>query len=354
MNILHLLFSMKTGGIETMLVDIVKEQSLQHTVSVAVINDEIDETLVAKLPANVRLYRINRIPGNKSPGSIVRIIRLNRLIFRNRYDIVHCHSHPVIGLLWPALRKKTVLTLHITDVDSRHFKKYRKIYAISAAVAQDLKKRTGLNAIVVCNGIDVHSIVCKKAGMLPGKKDGCRIVQVGRLDAEKKGQNILIEAIHALKQRGVRDVHADFIGEGDSFDSLCDLVKKRGLDVQVSFLGLRDRTYIYKHLKDYDLLVQPSFVEGFGLTIVESMAAKTPVLVADIEGPMEVIENGKYGICFERGNVRDLAEKLEGFIMGDWNRIAAVAEKAYSYVKAQYSIQQTASSYLKEYARVCS
>ncbi|SDC44250.1 glycosyltransferase family 4 protein [Niabella drilacis] len=350
MNILHLLFSMRTGGIETMLVDIVQQQSLQHKVSVAVINDEIDESLVAKLPANVQLYRVNRAAGSKSLRSVFKVIRLNRMIFRNQYDIVHCHSHPVAGLLWPGLRKKAVLTLHITDIESKHFGKYRKIYAISSAVAQDLKRRTGFNAIVVCNGIDVGSIMRKKAGMVIGGRSPYRIVQIGRLDVEKKGQDVLIEAIYLLKIKGIQDVYADFIGEGASFDFLRDLVKKRSLDAQISFLGLRDRTYIYTHLKDYDLLVQPSFVEGFGLTIVESMAAKTPVLVSDIEGPMEVIENGKYGSCFEKGNVSDLAEKLEEIIKGDRNRIAAIAEKACDHVKELYSIQRTASGYLKEYA----
>ncbi|WP_026309448.1 glycosyltransferase family 4 protein [Niabella aurantiaca] len=351
MNILHLLFSMKTGGIETMLVDIVNTQSLQHSISVAVVNDEIDESLVAKLRPDVRFYRINRTRGSRSLRSVIRIIRLNDIIYRNKYDVIHCHSHSVVKLLWPAFRKKSILTLHITDIDSKHFGKYRKIYAISGAVAEDLKRRTGVHATVICNGIDMNGIY-EKSDDFPATGEQFSIVQVGRLETEKKGQHVLIEAISLLKKKGVQQIHVDFIGEGVSFDYLQELVKKLGVDAQISFLGLRDRDYIYKHLKDYDLLVQPSFIEGFGLTIVESMAAKTPVLVSDIDGPMEVIANGKYGICFETGSAPDLAGRLEEFIKDDRDKITEVAENACEHAKKHYSIQRTASDYLKEYERV--
>ena len=55
------------------------------------------------------------------------------------------------------------------------------------------------------------------------------------------------------------------------------LVQEYNLNSYISFLGSKDTHYIEQHLKDYDLLVQPSRIEGFGLTVAEAMAAKVPV-----------------------------------------------------------------------------
>ncbi len=40
------------------------------------------------------------------------------------------------------------------------------------------------------------------------------------------------------------------------------------------------------------------------------MLAKIPVLVSNIEGPLEIIENGKYGFYFKSGDVEDLTHKI--------------------------------------------
>ena len=57
------------------------------------------------------------------------------------------------------------------------------------------------------------------------------------------------------------------------------MVVELNLEKHVRFLGNQSREYVYSHLKDYDLFVQPSRFEGFGLTVAEAMAACVPVLV---------------------------------------------------------------------------
>src|SRR5690606_31369506 len=143
------------------------------------------------------------------------------------------------------------------------------------------------------------------------KNNNFRIIQVSRLDAEKKGQHIAIEALKLLMERNTSNIVLDFIGAGTSYDALKKQVKDNNLESYAHFLGLRDRDYIYKQLKNYDLLIQPSFYEGFGLTIVEAMAAKIPVLVSNIDGPIEIVQNGKYGFFFECGNALELSSKIE-------------------------------------------
>ena len=54
------------------------------------------------------------------------------------------------------------------------------------------------------------------------------------------------------------------------------------------FLVKQTQDYVAAHLTDYDLFVQPSRWEGFGLTVAEAMAAGVPVLVSEGQGPAEV------------------------------------------------------------------
>ncbi|MBK9737018.1 MAG: glycosyltransferase family 4 protein [Saprospiraceae bacterium] len=137
-----------------------------------------------------------------------------------------------------------------------------------------------------------------------------KIVQVGRLEHEIKGQHILINALNILINKySVRNIHLDFIGEGSSLKYLMKLTDKLSVTKYVSFLGLCDREYIYTHLRDYNVLVQPSLFEGFGLTVVEALAAGIEVLVSDVDGPLEIIEKTGYGYIFKSGNAEDCGSK---------------------------------------------
>ena len=96
--------------------------------------------------------------------------------------------------------------------------------------------------------------------------------------------------------------------------------------------------------------IQPSTHEGFGLTVAEIIAAKVPVLVSDIEGPMEIIDYGKFGMYFKSKDIDDLADKLEIVLQGkyDYSKV----DQAYQHVSTNYSVQNTANKYIEEYKKV--
>lgn len=111
-------------------------------------------------------------------------------------------------------------------------------------------------------------------------------------------------------------VEVCFVGVGASRSLLEDMAIALGLKNNVSFLGAKRKEWLCHNLKNYDLLLQPSRIEGFGLTIVEGMAAKIPVLISNIEGPMEVIMSDGHGYFFETENSNDCATKIMEVISG--------------------------------------
>jgi glycosyltransferase involved in cell wall biosynthesis len=147
----------------------------------------------------------------------------------------------------------------------------------------------------------------------------------------------------------IKNIRLDLIGTGDSKPFLLQLVKKYKIENYVHFLGFKDRNYIYKNLCKYDLFVQPSLFEGFGLTVAEAMAAKIPVLVSNADGPMEIIDNGRYGYFFEIGDAKDCAKKIKEIKEKSVEEILKITESSYERVSENYSIKNTVTKYLSIY-----
>lgn len=104
MLIVHLICSFTTGGSETMLVDIINEQrKVGYHVVLIIINNLIDENLLSFIDNNVHVIRINRIPGSRTPWSL---IRLNYLLYKLNGDVLHSHDSVVAGMLLPFFRKR--------------------------------------------------------------------------------------------------------------------------------------------------------------------------------------------------------------------------------------------------------
>ena len=142
------------------------------------------------------------------------------------------------------------------------------------------------------------------------------------------------------------DFSIDFIGNGKNEAELKNLTKNYHLENNINFLGFQSRTYVYDNLCHYDLYVQPSIFEGFGLTIAEAIAAKVPVITSDLEGPIEVIDGGHYGIPFQCGNASDLAEKIMLFYNKE---ITIDTEAAWNFAHENFDINAATQKYLDAY-----
>jgi len=344
MKITHLLFSLRTGGTENMLIDIINEQVLFAEVNLYIVNDDITESILSRLSKKANVKRFRRKSGSRNP---LPLFLLNIALLKACSHIIHCHNQNMIELLLPFFHRKTVLTIHDMLQRPVNFSKYRKCFAISRAVEESVLTHAKTHCTVIQNGILFSSIKCKDKA---NREDGVfRILQISRLNHHKKGQHIAIGALELLKNSGITGIQLDFIGEGDSADFLKQLAAEKQVSEQIRFLGLKDRTYVYDHLQLYDLLIQPSLYEGFGLTVVEGMAAKVPVLVSAIEGPLEIIAEGKYGYRFEKENITDLANSIREIMIKDIQQTQKAVECARAYARKQFDIRNTALNYLEEY-----
>ena len=86
MNILHILYGLDMGGIQTMLIQIANEEKdLGHRVNIIVINNMVDNAITQNLSNAIKLYKINRKPKSKNP---IFLLKLNYLILKINPDII--------------------------------------------------------------------------------------------------------------------------------------------------------------------------------------------------------------------------------------------------------------------------
>lgn len=159
---------------------------------------------------------------------------------------------------------------------------------------------------IVYNGVDINRFEngFHQSGEI------VEIVYVGRLIEQKGVQNTL-QAL-ALLSTNVK-YRFRIIGDGVYRNELELLVKRLELENCVEFLGTRRD--VPKLLQSSDIFVHiPSWEEGFGITIVEAMAAGLVPVCAYSGAISEIIENKKNGILVERENVQSIANILKTLI----------------------------------------
>lgn len=330
-----------------MIINIANEQAKTENVIVMIINDDYDEHLLSLFDTTVKIVLVGRPRSSKNP---LWLLKLNYEIWKQHPDVVHSH-YEKIAMYLLRIGYKFVYTIHGFTIPPKYLRKNRNLVAISKGIQDDVKERAGINSMVIYNGIRVEDISIKTGTIAYNNDRVFRIVQVSRLFHEVKGQDVLIKAIAKLKKEGYTNISIDFIGEGASEKYLRSLVNEINLS-KVSFLGTKPVEYIAEHLKDYDMFVQASRHEGFGLTVAEAMAAKVPVVVSDCSGLVEVVDNGRYSKVFRKGEVEDCAKKIEELMKTDSQELRKQVDDAWTFVNENFNVKTTARKYIDYYKSI--
>ena len=149
------------------------------------------------------------------------------------------------------------------------------------------------------------------------KKDDKLIVTVGR-NHPKKGFALIPEIVsHLLKKD--EDFVWLIVGEGSQ--AIKELAEKSGPEVSrriqvTDTIGLKDEGYEYPSqelievLDAADIFAFPTFLETFGIVVIEAMAAGLPVVTTDAPGVNELVEADITGLKSPAGNTLAMAENI--------------------------------------------
>lgn len=206
------------------------------------------------------------------------------------------------------------------------------------------------NVVVIPNWVnreEFENIQVEKRG------DIFKILFVGRLEWTK-GIDILIEAIHRI-DKGILDekgVEFHIIWYGYQENEYKELVKKYDLRKYIHFRWKITWENLIKEYKESNLFVMPSRTEGFGITVIEAMISRIPVIATRCGWPEDIIENWFNWFLIEKENAWELSEKMAEFIEWRIENLEEIIENWYETVVKNYTWEKASDLTFSEYLKI--
>lgn len=141
-------------------------------------------------------------------------------------------------------------------------------------------------------------------------------VSVGRL-AEPKDYETTIKAFELLRKKGIKE-KLYIIGEGVKKEELKKLIKEKNLEQQILLLGQKNNPYIW--MKNADIFVHSSKLEGFAMVLLEAMTTKLPIVTSICKTGVKEILEFKIGEGYSIGDYKTLAIKIENLLNDESKR----------------------------------
>ncbi len=176
-----------------------------------------------------------------------------------------------------------------------------------AAVARDWADVPAEKIVVIPNAVDLSD---RGTGGSPVVADHGRPARatkvgfIGRLDPIKRVPD-LVAAVEQL----LHAVTLDIYGEGPA---------RRAIETTIERFSMTDRTTMHgaiaspaEALKQIDCLVLPSAAEGFGLVLIEAMAAGVPVVATNVAGIRDVVRDEQTGLLVPAADVASLSAAID-------------------------------------------
>lgn len=331
----------------------------------------------------VNVYRFNsKIP---SPSFLGWVFSMNQAMAEkaidvindneDEIDIVHAHDWLVTEAavkVVDAFSKPLVSTIHATEVGRRNgiYNDYQRtineierhlinqsyeVICCSHYMANQILNTFSIHADrlnIISNGVDAAKFGAKdvKSPMRQRfAKRGEKIVSfVGRL-VHEKGVHVLIGAIPKVLAT-MPKVNFVIVGEGGMKEYLMKEAWDFGVADHIFFTGFVNPETLISIYNASDVAVFPSLYEPFGITVLEAMAAKTPVVVTDIGGLSEIVEHDKTGVKAYVDNSDSLAWGILRILQNP-NLANRIRENAYTRVLREYDWNKIAEKTVNVYNR---
>ncbi|WP_338658621.1 glycosyltransferase family 4 protein [Paraclostridium sordellii] len=370
MNILYISHEKDLNGASRSLLGIIDELS-QKKFNIYVLTSYIDGKFIEELKkrnVNIIYSRYLRWiiykPKNKFKWNIKKMIfKILRLVniytilktslYVKKYniDIIHTNSSVIdIGAYISKLSNIPHI-FHIREFGEEDFNMYpiynkkrrldfinknsEKIIVISKAILDKYKKYFNDEKIkLVYNGIDERFLNFKSSKI----KEEYTAMIAGRIE-EAKGQKEAILAINELKNKNIENIKLKIIGSGEKLE-LNKLINHYGLQDFIEVRDYCDNLFEVRKNIDFELVCSKN--EAFGRVTIESMMSSNPVIGSNTGGTKELIIDGFNGFLYERGNYKDLAEKIIRLI--DKNEIEKISKNAFKYSKEEFTSKINANN----------
>lgn len=301
------------------------------------------------------------------PNTLFQIARMALLCRRENVRIVHAHDFysNVVGTsaaalgrvraiasrrdlahwLSPTQRRALLVALKLADCVVANAQAVGALASTAESVPADKLR-------VIPNGIDVERFDALAARApdpaLPDAHGLPRVAMVASMHLPDKGHADLLAAAKQLEDRGVKAQYL-FVSDGVLRPALEQRALELGLVDRVHFLGRR--ADVASILSRVDLVVLPSWAEGFPNVVLEAMCASRPVLATNVGGIPEVLVDGVTGHLLEPRRPDLLADAL-AVLLAHPERLREMGRAGRRRVEETFSLDRMTDAVESIYSRL--
>jgi len=268
---------------------------------------------------------------------LTRYGEIRRLLRRERFDIVHVHAPLTPALTWMALLGSdtvNVATFHAQRDGSAWYRALAPVFApivnrldariaVSEPASAFINRYFPADYMVIPNGVDLDRF-SPEVEPFPWAADNAqRILFVGRHDEPRKGLDVLLRAMPAIRCR-VPGVRLIVVGSGDErrHGATLDAIGRDG----ISFLGLIAPEDLPRYYASCDVFCAPSTGhESFGIVLLEAMATGKPIVASDIPGYASVLTHSREGLLSQPNDSAGFSDTISA-VLTDGSMAAAIGE----------------------------
>lgn len=342
----------------------------EHGYDVSVVCGK-DDKLQQDLGNSIRYIPVDMPRGLSLLGSLKAIISLYKVIKKNRFDLVQ-YSTPNAALYASIASKLAgvkVRNYHLmgfryfgaSGIGRMILKGIERISCMLSTSIEcvsesnlELGIREGIfdekKATVVwygsTGGVDLKRFDCTKRNIWRNEvrtqlgitDDEFVFGFVGRITKDK-GVNEILEAFLS-GQTGAKLL---LVGAEEGLDTLDQqLLRKAKSHPDVIFQG--HVTNVERHFAAIDVLLLPSYREGFGNVVIEASAMGTPAIISNIPGPIDAVDPGRTALVVSAKSARELREAMEQARKGFSQKIG---DKCVEFVRTHFDSEKLCEKILE-------
>ncbi len=373
MKILIVITKSEIGGAQVFVLNLVRELiNRGFDVEVAAGEGNYLTEELAKL--KVTFHYLHSLKRNISLFSHVSFsLDFYRLIKKRKYDLIHLNSSNTLMAVLPVKMinpaPKVLFTFHglsLLDKDAGanpilkffaavYFKFFLRIVDETVFVSQvnyeeSIENHTVNHGAVIYNGLDParlnylnKSEARKYFSQLCNYdfSDSFVLGSTGRI-AYQKNYEFLIANFDEIKKK-ISNIKIIIIGEGPNLVPFKSLVKEKGFENDIYFVGpIKDS---YKYVNAFDVFTLPSRYEGLSISLIEALFAEIPILATDVGGNFEIVGKGSDQL-FQLNNITDFIHKLN-LIISNKESIIVSNRKMQKDFNLQYMVEKYIGLYNK-------
>ena len=334
-TIIHIIDSLKIGGAEILLMNTIN-LLLQYEHLIIYLHGPRE--LKSRFNDNVEFVCIDHEHWSQF---LISCSKIKKIVTQRKPLLVHSHLQISTLLARFAVPKTIPLvsTIHsVYSIDAFHnnkkalmaerlsVKKRQTLIAVSDFALQDYLRYVPFKGRTFILYNFLPDYFFENRGKMPQHNPCLRCIAVGNLK-EAKNYHYLLSVMERVKDQ---DLSLDIYGEGLLKKGLQKVIDEKQLKVHLrGMVGDMPASF-----SAYDLFIQASEHEGFGLSVIEAIASKLPVFISDIPVFREVTNNHAHFLPLDDS---DKAAAILHSLIKDAELRKFYIEKAYNMAKEKYS-----------------